>query len=515
MTGGPNPPGDMNNVSDMLGLLSAVLAQMAGYPGNSTVPTDNAANVTAVQALLGNFPGPGLAPSSDATGATDSTNIANLQNLCGVMILQRGQFYTNAPIKPDTRDLLQGYGDGTIISPGSGFSGSYMVELAHAATTVEVTIRDFQLAIGYASGVGGVQLDNTGYTNPGGATGLSDTLHTVENILVVKAGGDGFHLDNNIRELRCRGCKAYEGLGYGFFLGNSSGSGSGCTDSHFTDCTSGPSADHGWYVLDANNMFTSCKAFGAGYNQQTAAWGSTQAGFEIASTVTNGVFTGCSAQQNALYGFDLQGCNHTVVVGSEADSNGAGSGTPTGIGINVNAATQCVIMGNTGSQFITPGNQVFGIQQNGASYNTYYAFNSLYGSTSTFNFAGGSGYYLLDGTDVTDFTAMRNVRLGSPQLYETTASVITNGSTVTISNSAGSYPLNPAANVTGIILAKPPSYSAPGQFVILINISAYTITFAAAGTSFVAGGTANVIQAGQAAAFVYDTNNALWYPTAG
>ena len=426
--GDPNPPGDMNLVSTALSAMQAT-----GW----------------------------ITPTGDTTGAGDSANAAAALAANGCCLLAPGTFYINAPITPDTRNLLQGSGEGTIIKPGSGFSGSYMVQLANAATTVEVTMRDFQLAIGYTGSVGGIQLDNTGYTNPGGALGLTDTLHTVQNILVVKAGGDGFHFDNNVRELRVENCKAYNSLGYGFFLGNSGGGGSGCTDSHFTDCTVGNAANHGWYILDGNNMFTSCKAFGAGYNAQTATYGSTQAGFEITSTGTHNVFADCSAQQNALYGFDLQGTTHVAITGCEADSNGAGSGTPTGIGINANGATDCTITGNVGNQSISPGNQVYGIQQAGTTTGTYYNFNPVKGTASTFNFVSGTGYYLLDGLDVADFTQMRDVRLGSPQLYERgsasggSAQTLANGSAITWFASAGTYAVNSGSAVTGITVSAP------------------------------------------------------------
>jgi glycerophosphoryl diester phosphodiesterase len=51
--GTPNPPGDMNDAADMLGLLTQVLAQLGGYAPGSSVPADNAANVAAVEALQG------------------------------------------------------------------------------------------------------------------------------------------------------------------------------------------------------------------------------------------------------------------------------------------------------------------------------------------------------------------------------------------------------------------------------------------------------------------------------
>jgi hypothetical protein len=457
-----------------------------------------------------------VSPSGDTTGASDSAAILLGLAGNGSVFLTPGTFYINTTILVDTDQTLAGWGNSTVIRPGSGaFTGSYMVALRTPATTVRATIRDLILVMNYAA-IGGVQLDNTGYTDPGGLLGLTDTLHTVENVLTVKAGGDGFHFDNNIRELRCRGCKAYNGLGYGFFLGNSGGAGSGCTDSHFTDCTLGNSVNHGWNILDGNNMFTSCKAFGAGFNAQTSTYGSTQAGFEI--TGTHNVFVGCSAQQNALYGFDLQGTTHVGITGCEADSNGAGAGPPTGVGINLNGCSDCSITSNVGNQSITPGNQVYGIQQAGTANGTYYAFNTAKGTLNTFNFVSGHGYYLLDGLSETDFTAMRDVRLGSPQLYEVGSTTggapqtLVNGSTVLWSAGGGTYAVTSAANVTGIIIAAPAQpVDFGGAIMTVLNSGSFTVTFAASGTSNVADGVADVIPALQAATFIWDTFSGLWY----
>lgn len=76
-----NPAQDVNELSDMEGLLAQVLAQMAGFPGSNSIPADNAANVTAVQSLgSGGYSGPGLAPSGDTTGTTDQANITAYLN---------------------------------------------------------------------------------------------------------------------------------------------------------------------------------------------------------------------------------------------------------------------------------------------------------------------------------------------------------------------------------------------------------------------------------------------------
>ena len=100
--GSGNPPQDVNELSDMEGLLAQVLAQMAGFPGSNSIPADNAANVTAVQSLgSGGYSGPGLAPSGDTTGTTDQANITAYLNFIspgGTAFFQGGTFWTTGPV---------------------------------------------------------------------------------------------------------------------------------------------------------------------------------------------------------------------------------------------------------------------------------------------------------------------------------------------------------------------------------------------------------------------------------
>lgn len=88
-----------------------------------------------------------------------------------------------------------------------------------------------------------------------------------------------------------------------------------------------------------------------------------------------------------------------------------------------------------------------------------------------------------------------------------TAVAIVNGNTI-VTNITVSR-VNPAGNVTGIILQKG---NAPGQEVTVINESAFTVTFAAVGTSFVANGTAEVIAANSGRRYLWNTVTGKWYP---
>jgi hypothetical protein len=93
----------------------------------------------------------------------------------------------------------------------------------------------------------------------------------------------------------------------------------------------------------------------------------------------------------------------------------------------------------------------------------------------------------------------------------TYASAVTLANNSTISPAGLSKVLVTAtSNVTGIIL----NYGGPadGNLVWIVNESAYSITFAASGTSNVSDGTSDVISPLTARCFIWDAVGALWYP---
>jgi hypothetical protein len=69
-------------------------------------------------------------------------------------------------------------------------------------------------------------------------------------------------------------------------------------------------------------------------------------------------------------------------------------------------------------------------------------------------------------------------------------------------------PCSAAGNCTGLILAPA---TLGGQSIWVINESAFTMAFAASGTSNVADGTGDVIAATTARQFIWDANTSLWY----
>jgi Pectate lyase superfamily protein len=437
---------------------------------------------------------------SPSTTAIQSALTAAAAAGGGTVYLPAGT-YLVSNITIDSYVTLRGAGRATLLQGISGSSG-YMIALTHPTTTQLVVVQDLALQPDTGT-LGGIQLDNSGY-----GTG-TDPSHTLSDIYVMYAGGDAFHFDNDARALRLSRLRQEGAGGYGFYLGSGPGSdGRGCTDSFFVSCESGPSGGHGFCLVGGwNCMFTACKSFYSGY---TGTWGTTECNFEITSGCFNTAFVGCSAQNGALHGFDLQGCQQITVTGCEIDSCSSGDGVTTGVGINTNGATNCTIAANTG---YTGGQvQPYGLQVNGTQTGTVFTMNTVEGATGQFNYAGGSGYLLLSASTI-DLGGVGYLKLPSPVLSNDSVQTLSTGSTINTASDGnyGAVPVTAAVNVTGLILQAP---SSGFTQITVINQSAYTMTFAASGTSHVADGTLDVIPALTSRAFVYDGNTSLWYRAA-
>lgn len=89
------------------------------------------------------------------------------------------------------------------------------------------------------------------------------------------------------------------------------------------------------------------------------------------------------------------------------------------------------------------------------------------------------------------------------------AQSIATGNTITLPSGKTKL-LTSAGAATGVILA---AGTFDGQELQLLNTSANSLTFAAAGTSNVSNGTSAVIAANSAMLLVWDATSARWYPT--
>jgi hypothetical protein len=202
----------------------------------------------------------------------------------------------------------------------------------------------------------------------------------------------------------------------------------------------------------------------------------------------------------------------------------AATGIDANLGIHValKGAGALLVDGGTGVNgqvLLTNGNPINAV--NGAQLEFGYNGTTNYPAwlASQHNAGGAAGNRVLvytgDGTQVGTFPGnavlgltVENGHTCTPQ--SAAAAAIATGGTITTAGPE-SQRVNPAAAVTGIILA---AGTVAGQRVTVVNESAFTVTFAASGTSNVADGTSDVIAATTARSFVWDSVQALWFPTA-
>jgi len=101
-----------------------------------------------------------------------------------------------------------------------------------------------------------------------------------------------------------------------------------------------------------------------------------------------------------------------------------------------------------------------------------------------------------------------NLNAGLYFIASNTAASLATGGTITCLGIAN-LAVAPTADVTGVIMQA----GFAGQFTIVNNASAFTITFAASGTSHVANGVSCKISPNSACIFYYNGTTSLWQPT--
>lgn len=454
-----------------------------------------------------------LLPSGDASGATDTARI-NAAMASGQR-LAIGNFTVNAELKLDTGWLLAGSGYGTVITPTAAVTG-YGIGLKNPATSGQVTVRDLTFNCNQVSA--GLLLDNTGYA-PIAQFVLFDPLHNVENVMILASAGDAFHFDNNARGIHISGCRSYFAAGYNFYGGAGAGGfggASGLTDGVLVGNISGPSANEGIALVpgSSDNMLIGNKVFYSGYNEATQEFGTTESCFDIQSQWNT--LVGNNGQQGALHGATVTGANNALV-GNNFDTNSAG--TAGGVGINIDGSLQSAIGLNVGSNNsgLSPGAQEFGYQVAGDNSGTAAYGNTVQGTGGAFNYVSGFGTSVIDPSIVglNDATLLQAAAITYAE--DSSVQALTNGATIVngLASAGGNfavYPVSSTAAVTGLILEAPLNGAATA--ITVVNTTAFTLTFAAAATSHVADGVADVIPALTSRTFTYDASTTLWYRAA-
>jgi hypothetical protein len=227
---------------------------------------------------------------------------------------------------------------------------------------------------------------------------------------------------------------------------------------------------------------------------------STAVGNNATATNTQAVAFGdtssASGQQSTADGQQASASGQqSVAVGQLAGSTGPGS-TAVGQAASASGAQSVALGAGTGAV----GNNATALG----------AGASAPGSGST---ALGSGAQATLPNQVVLGTLAADVSIpGGLEVGQGLAQVLVNGSTI-LATGTLSVPVSAAGAITGLILSL--TGVVGGQLLLVNNESAFTLTFAVAGTSNVADGTSCQIAALSARWFVYDGNTSLWYPVAG
>lgn len=453
-----NPPQDVNELSDMEGLLAAVLAQFAGVPGGSTIPADNAANVTAVASLLGSYTGPGLAPSGDTSGATDPANVQALITL-GVknIRLQPGTFYGNTTV---TATAPPAYIDGAgVWATTWNYLGSGPAFRMYITTT-------YSPGTAAGGGLRGLMIDGTGAS--AGACGfhIGDIYNLHFDVGVRNfqgTGSKGAWLDNNYwwaEQMHGR-IWAEECTSHVVFdnSANTSGSATGSFDRADLDIYLDAKGKGNLVVFQNGALMV---------DGDLGIYGNTDYG---------------SALYYALTLTGSNGGGYSRIANSRLD-----------IGVECN--------GTSGTQ---PGTISFGSGAN----------NTILGCTGIIDFAGNNAFanasnffesFQFDGPVYGDNDLQSSGPLGA---YPYKTGALSNGSTI-YNRYAAIAEVTTSSNVTGIILQGFTSDN--WRTVYVMNNGSGTITFAASGTSHVANGTTCVIQPNSCCGFIWNNDLALWFP---
>lgn len=277
--------------------------------------------------------GNGITNDTVAIQATlDAAGVAG-----GVVFVPKGTYLvSNLTLSAQT--TLQGIGRGSILKAITGTTGS-LIAFKTPSTAVAVRICDIKIDGNNLASLSGIYFDNTGVAQ--------DSLHRLTNVYVYNCKVDGIHLGPAVIETNVIGCFVYNSGRYGYNFDV------GATDNRITDCSSGLSLNHGFYIQGNNNHYTDCKAYYAGYTG--SVWTDGVNGFMLSPDATQDLhlvsLIGCEAQNNARDGFHIDGsastamCQHIDIIGCMADGNNEVNST--GVGFALNRVKYSTFVGNT------------------------------------------------------------------------------------------------------------------------------------------------------------------------
>jgi hypothetical protein len=468
---GPNPAPDNNANSDAIAIVQAVLAQMAGFPGNSSIPADNATNATNLQTIVGTFMGPGLPPIGGA--GDDTTNIQNLLNLAGVAPLQVGTFNYSAPLTVPTGggltcllatesfgDPSADYGVGGLALQGAILKATDTFADANSATGT-IVMTSPEGVQGGGQRLQGITLDLSNTPDGNDLHGIliqdNTACVTLKGVVVygggdAQLGGDCLHAVAATYSppdlLTLDHCHFVGGTG-GVYM-------SGVADSYIYMTESTGNKNYAWSIVNGNNTrFDCCKG-----ETSTAGPGwlfTANAGFTGIVHLSN-----CTSQDNYEDGWKFTGSGTgTYMLGGCSDDGSGTDGTHSGMDVTSFSGTV------KAPGFVTrvaSGSPVYGVSMTSSNTVDLRAGN-ITGATSPYYNGGGNTSFI--------GTAAPGEFLCTPTKYDTTN---------TFSTTSATYAAVSSANVnTGSFVAPPSGFVwVEASFVVTEATGATVIGFALA-----------------------------------
>jgi len=246
---------------------------------------------------------------STSVGAQGAINAALAATAQGAVYVVGGNFTVLAPIVIGNEQTLIGAGPlSTILTAGSGFSGTAMITTPSSFTGSRMCIRDIGLE-GKNLVANGINLQNSGEPVDYGP----DPNPWLSRVFVSDTTSDGIYLGGTYsggqREFKITECRVEHAGGWAFNLSSSDGFIGGCSDQGSTL--------GGYYLNGGNIKAAGCKAYYTG-NTGTDTPGPA---FHISSRAT---IVGCEAQDGYGCGFEIAAQN-VALNGCTADSCGNGT----------------------------------------------------------------------------------------------------------------------------------------------------------------------------------------------
>jgi parallel beta-helix repeat protein len=320
-------------------------------------PTSNTLSLRHNRSLLAGTRLPAIDTSVDASAAIQEAIDALAATIGegeggGTVALAPGT-YTVGTIQMRNHVRLLGAGEGTVLKAKANIGGPVLQEAADGDRFLWV--ESLRIDGNKAAQSTGSDRHGIWFNQPTASPQeYADAYNRILNVTIVNCKDDGLKLEGR-GETRISNVNVRDCDGHGFLLD--------ALDCDLNLCGAGNSGLEGFYVTEANNRLSNCKAFYSG--RITAATGS---GFRVDDT-GNCHLINCEAQDNNQHGFWADDSDRVSMIGCLAEGNNAGhagAADQSAAGFFIDNSSYCTIIGEAYSHSVNTREQKYGLDVNGA-----------------------------------------------------------------------------------------------------------------------------------------------------